>query len=78
MAEWKQIVPKGGNTGIGCIEKGLHEQYVMTRLSSSLSFNVVNSPSEVFVSDQTSNLFAIDMRNGRVIYGYKGNSPFRL
>jgi ribosome biogenesis protein NSA1 len=29
--------------------------------------------SEVFVSDQTSNLFAIDTRNGRVIYGYKGN-----
>jgi hypothetical protein len=33
-------------------------------------------PSEVFVSDQTSNLFAIDMRNGRVIYGYKGISLF--
>ena len=30
--------------------------------------------SEVFVSDQTSNLFAIDTRNGRVVYGYKGNS----
>ncbi|KAI0256903.1 hypothetical protein BJV78DRAFT_316372 [Lactifluus subvellereus] len=27
---------------------------------------------EVFVSDQTSNLFAVDTRNGRVIYGYKG------
>lgn len=34
-------------------------------------------PSEVFVADQTSNLFSIDMRNGRVIYGYKGN-PFSL
>ena len=40
VAEWKQIVPKGGNSGIGSIEKGLHEQYVMTRLLSSLSFNV--------------------------------------
>jgi hypothetical protein len=30
--------------------------------------------SEVFVSDQTSNLFAVDVRNGRVIYGYKGSS----
>lgn len=27
---------------------------------------------EVFVSDQTSSLFAVDARNGRVIYGYKG------
>jgi len=27
---------------------------------------------EVFVSDQTTNLFAVDMRKGRVIYGYKG------
>jgi len=53
VAEWKQIVPKGGNSGIASIEKGVHEH-------------------EVFVADQTSNLFAIDMRNGRVIYGYKG------
>jgi len=28
VAEWKQIVPKGGNNGIARIEKGLHEQYV--------------------------------------------------
>ncbi|KAJ7685136.1 hypothetical protein DFH06DRAFT_1157559 [Mycena polygramma] len=27
---------------------------------------------EVFVSDRGSNLFALDMRNGRVIYSYKG------
>ncbi|KAI0302244.1 hypothetical protein BC826DRAFT_987995 [Russula brevipes] len=27
---------------------------------------------EVFVSDQKSNLFAVDTRNGRVVYGYKG------
>ena len=39
-------------------------------------FPLMTPPSEVFVSDQTSNLFAVDMRNGRVIYGYKGNSPF--
>ncbi|KAJ6496629.1 hypothetical protein C8R47DRAFT_1263509 [Mycena vitilis] len=29
---------------------------------------------EVFVSDHGSNLFALDMRNGRVIYSYKGLS----
>ncbi|KAI0273394.1 hypothetical protein BC834DRAFT_928522 [Gloeopeniophorella convolvens] len=27
---------------------------------------------EVFVADQTSGLFAVDTRNGRVVYGYKG------
>lgn len=27
---------------------------------------------EIFISDQTSGLFAVDARNGRVIYGYKG------
>ncbi|KAH9996894.1 hypothetical protein BJV77DRAFT_1059276 [Russula vinacea] len=52
VAEWKQIVPTGGNSGIGGVEKGFHEH-------------------EVFVSDQTTNLFAVDMRKGRVIYGYK-------
>jgi len=31
-----------------------------------------NNEHEVFVSDQTSSLFAVDARNGRVIYGYKG------
>jgi ribosome biogenesis protein NSA1 len=40
VAEWKQIVPKGGNSGIGSIEKGLHEQYVINATLSSLSFNV--------------------------------------
>ncbi|KZT26250.1 hypothetical protein NEOLEDRAFT_1132280 [Neolentinus lepideus HHB14362 ss-1] len=29
---------------------------------------------EVFVADQGCNLFAVDMRNGRVLYGYKGMS----
>ncbi|TFK54936.1 hypothetical protein OE88DRAFT_1653508 [Heliocybe sulcata] len=29
---------------------------------------------EVFVADQGSNLFAMDLRNGRVLYGYKGMS----
>jgi len=28
--------------------------------------------SEVFLSDQTSNLFALDLRTGRVLYGYQG------
>jgi hypothetical protein len=27
VAEWKQIVPTSGNSGIGGIEKGFHEQY---------------------------------------------------
>ncbi|GLB35001.1 putative WD repeat domain 74 [Lyophyllum shimeji] len=32
------------------------------------------SEHEVFVSDQGCNLFALDLRNGQVIYGYKGLS----
>lgn len=31
-----------------------------------------HSEHEVFVSDQASSLFAVDARNGRVVYGYKG------
>jgi ribosome biogenesis protein NSA1 len=30
--------------------------------------------SEAFVSDHGSNLFALDLRNGRVIYSYKGQA----
>lgn len=33
--------------------------------------------SEVFVADRGCNLFALDMRNGRIVYGYKGQSKFR-
>jgi len=29
VAEWKQIASKGGNSGIGSIEKGSHKQYVL-------------------------------------------------
>ena len=34
VAEWKQIVPTSGNSGIGGIEKGFHEQYARLALSS--------------------------------------------
>ena len=44
----------------------------MTRLFDFSFLKCVTPPSEVFVSDQTCNLFAMDMRSGRVIYGYKG------
>jgi ribosome biogenesis protein NSA1 len=82
VAEWKQIVPTGRNSGVGVIENGFHEQYVRRDVfadapffSLSPSINAWPIPySEVFVSDQTSNLFAIDTRKGRVIYGYKGDS----
>ena len=75
VAEWKQIVPNGG---IGGIEKGLHEQ--CARLVSVISLpSLMRDPSsEVFVSDQTTNLFAVDMRKGRAIYGYKGTFLFSL
>ena len=72
VAEWKQIVPTGGNSGIGGVEKGFHEQYARHD-SVICPFLMRDLSSEVFVSDQTTNLFAVDMRKGRVIYGYKSN-----
>ncbi|EPQ58170.1 hypothetical protein GLOTRDRAFT_114648 [Gloeophyllum trabeum ATCC 11539] len=33
-----------------------------------------HNENEVFVADQGSNLFAMDLRNGRILYGYKGLS----
>ena len=67
MAEWKQI--SKGN-GIGAVSKGHNEQ--CGNKPPFLSNACDKFSSEVFVSDQTSSLFAVDARNGRVIYGYKG------
>ena len=36
-----------------------------------------NGFSEVFISDNGSNLFSMDLRNGKIAYGYKGR-PFFL
>ncbi|KAH9079632.1 hypothetical protein EDB83DRAFT_2343733 [Lactarius deliciosus] len=70
VAEWKQVCK--GN-GIGAIAKGHDEQCgTSSALPPFLSNACDDPPSEVFVSDQTSSLFAVDARNGRVIYGYKG------
>ena len=35
-------------------------------------FPLTSISSEVFVSDQGTNLFALDLRTGRITYGYKG------
>lgn len=72
VAEWKQI--SKGN-GIGAVGKGHNEQCGTSPLFFLSPITVLTHttlPSEVFVSDQTSSLFAVDARNGRVIYGYKG------
>jgi ribosome biogenesis protein NSA1 len=43
---------------------------------SSYPLPLTHDPSsEVFVSDQTTNLFAVDMCSGRVVYGYEGKFP---
>lgn len=34
----------------------------------------IYQPSELFVSDNGSNLYSIDLRTGGVLYGYKGET----
>ncbi len=68
VSDWKGIGKVGG---ISTVENGFHEQYV-----KSLSFPPVSiiddAFSEVFVADRGSTLSALDLRNGRTIYTYKG------
>lgn len=63
--------------GIRAVAKGFNEQCVLFALSSvhnTLDTNtLVLNHSELFVADQGCNLFSLDLRNGSIIYGYKGN-----
>ena len=61
--------------GLGASKKGSTNSACDSFLSLDLPL-MCDPSSEVFVSDQTTNLFAVDMRKGRVIYGYKGNFFF--
>lgn len=67
VSDWK--VGKVG--GIKAVVKGMSEQYVNLPLHIYQDSPKMNS--EVFTSDHGSNLYALDLRNGRVIYGYKGD-----
>jgi ribosome biogenesis protein NSA1 len=68
ISNWTGV---GKTGGIGGIENGFSEQYV-SRLNLTNIFEVTLY-SQVFVSDRGSNLYALDLRNGKVSCGYKGN-----
>lgn len=68
VSNWKGV---GKTGGVKAIEKGLADQYaIVGRCVHMLTTDL----SEAFVSDHGSNLFALDLRNGRVIYSYKGQA----
>ena len=54
------------------IENGMEEQYVCFSSHSVLIFPINGSCSQAFVSDHGSNLYALDLRNGKISFGYKG------
>lgn len=62
----------GKTGGIGVIENGMEEQYVYFSSHSVLIFPINGSCSQAFVSDHGSNLYALDLRNGKISFGYKG------
>lgn len=69
VSNWKGVGKVGG---IKAIEKGLANQSVRPHRTIRCPADHRDF-SEVFVSDHGSNLFALDLRNGRVIYSYKGD-----
>jgi ribosome biogenesis protein NSA1 len=73
VADWRSIAKAGA---IKAIEDGHAEQWVPlagVRTPDFLSiYWLFVLVSEVFLSDQASNLFALDLRAGRVLYGYQG------
>jgi ribosome biogenesis protein NSA1 len=68
IADWKGIGKVGG---VKVVEKGLADQYAQTRAASMRAILIASS-SEAFVADGGSNIFALDLRVGKVIYRYKG------
>lgn len=72
VADWKGI---GKTGGVSTVEKSFHEQSVRSqRIYRHYSNHAVHY-SEVFVADRGCTLAALDLRNGRTIYSYKGTSP---
>ncbi len=67
VENWKGVAKVGA---VGVIEKGLSEQCVHSKSGYPYLCSLVCS--EIFVSDRGCNLFALDLRNGKVAYGYKG------
>ena len=67
VADWTTISSQGA--GIKAVQRGAAEQFVVvTFFSACTHYN----DSEAFVSDTSNGLYAIDLRNGRVLYKYRG------
>jgi ribosome biogenesis protein NSA1 len=58
--------------GVRRVEKGLAEQWVTNPAFSVRMALTLPFTSEAFISDNGGNLFALDLRNGKIAYGYKG------
>lgn len=70
VADWKGIGKIGG---VKKVEKGFAEQWVFPNISHWAQILIYYAIfSEVFVSDKGCNLFALDLRNGAILCGYKG------
>ena len=72
VADWQKVAKTGG---INAVEKGFNEQYVI-RQNAQLRMDLILLCSEALVTDQGSSIFSLDLRNGRVAYGYKGNCVY--
>lgn len=66
MSNWKGLGKVGG---VRIVEKGLSAKCVTTLIVKQF---LIYQPSEVFVGDNGSNLFSIDLRTGGILYSYKG------
>lgn len=76
VADWNGVAKMGG---IRAVAKGLNEQFVqfffyVDSMVPSILTCFYCRQSELFVADQGCNLFSLDLRNGSVVYGYKGNA----
>ncbi|KAG9099781.1 hypothetical protein FRC06_004851 [Ceratobasidium sp. 370] len=67
VANWENIARLGGIKGVEC---GRNEQYVVGGTAKAQVTDVLYS--EIFVSDNGSNLSALDDRTGKICYSYKG------
>ena len=72
VADWLGISKVGG---VRRIEKGSREQYVSRFFHAQVV--IEKGYSELFAADSTTNLLCLDLRNGRVLYGYQGKCSIK-
>ena len=74
VSNWKGVGKVGG---IRLVEKGLSEKSVNLNRCTVEQF-LIYQLSELFASDNGSNLYSIDLRTGGILYSYKGEADFLL